>query len=233
MTKPDSDREGTQESANSEGSSSESNQKGVQAAQYVTKEDFDRFQESLRRTLQSDKDKGIKRVEQRVDAIDGDLKKILLTASQRNMSVGDLLGEIEQQEQEQDRLALRELTQAFRSGKFPQGGSDGTEQQRGVDVGAVLKEMEWDESDTRVQEFRSRQFSSETEMWRQAAALNRKILTTRPDDTETQSRESQRQLTQPQQQQLKEEYDRRAEKLSGPALVRLKKEMRGKGLRGI
>lgn len=227
-TKPDSGGEGTQEQAGSEGSNSQPNQKGSSGeAQYVTLEQFNKLNqglESMRRSMQSEKDKGIKQVRAEV----GELREILQGYAGKNVS--DVLDALNEQEERDARQATLELAKLIREGKLSSGGSGGTEQSKGVDVGAVLKELELDEGDTRVQEFRSRSFASETEALREAAKLQKKILTVQPSAADEPSTEGKRHAPASNQEKLREEYNTRAAKLYGTPLLRLKREMREKGL---
>lgn len=232
MTKPDSDGEGTQDSQ-SESSNSQSNQKGSSGeAQYVTVEQFQTLNQSienLRRSFQSDKDKGIKRVEQKVDAVEGDLRTILQQASQSGKSVGDILSELEAQEEREARQAMLEMSRAFREGKLS-GDSRGSGQQQGVNTSAVMAELELDESDTRVQAFRAKTFTSETEAYREGAKLLKQISTNQPSDADSPSKEGKRQSVPANEEQLQQEYQQRSKDLNGRALLNLKMEMRKKGL---
>lgn len=232
-TKSDSLPEGTEDAATSEGSHNGSNQEGRSAAQYVTVEDFQRIQQSLeavRRQLQSGHDKGVKKLDQRVEGIEQNLKSLLQNASRSGQSVDELLGQLEAEEEREAREATLEIARALREGRFPAAGSGGTGQQTGVDVSAVLTELEMDESDTRVQDFRAKKFTSEAEAYREAAKLLKKIQSTQPDDADTPSPESRTRQGKPNQAQLMQEYQRRSAPLHGQALLRLKKEMRDKGL---
>src|SRR5688572_20935313 len=181
-TKPDSDGEGTQEQASSEGSDNQSNQKGVQAAKYVTVEQFqatlNQSLEQFRRGLQSDKDRGVKKVAAEV----GELREILQNYAQGGKSVNDVLNDLEAQEEREARQAILETAKALREGKFPSFGSGGTGQEKGVDVNAIVSELEMDETDTRVQAFRAKQFSSPADAYREGAILLKKIQTNQPTD---------------------------------------------------
>lgn len=224
-TKPDSDGEGNEE-RHSEVSNNQSNQKGSSGdPKYVTVEEFMKLNqtlEAMRRSLQSEKDKGVKRLEGEV----GELKQIL--QSYRGKSTDEILQDLEEQEEREARQAVIEMARGFREGRFPERESR-QDSQKGVDVAGVLKELELDDSDTRVQAFRSRAFQSETEAYREAAKLVKQINTTRPDEADQPSITNKR-LSASSQEELRKEYDRRSEKLYGPALLKLKKEMREKGL---
>lgn len=226
MTKPDSDGKGIQEEATSEDSNSQSNQKGSSEPQYVTVEEFNRLNqgiEALRRSMQSEKDKGVKKVAAEV----GELRQILQGYSDK--SVGDVLADLNRQEEQEARQAMLDFARMMKQGNFPSGNSGGSEP-KGVDVSAVVKELELDESDTRVQAFRAKTFASEAEALREAAKLQKQILTVQPSDADQPSKEGKRTAPATNQAQLQQEYEQRSQKLYGASLLRLKREMRDKGL---
>jgi hypothetical protein len=227
-TKLDSAEEGTQDSQ-SESSNTQANQKGVQATQYVTVEQFNSLNqgiEALRRSLQSEKDKGIKKVQAEV----GELREVLQSYAQGGKSIHDILGDLEAQEEREARQATLELAKMFRESRMSGSGSGGTGALQGVDVSAVLTELELDPTDTRVQEFRAKKFANETEAYREGAKLQKQILTKQPSDADKPSPEGRRQASPQGQDALMQEYNERSQKLYGHALLRLKTEMRGKGL---
>lgn len=231
----DSGDQGTPEKAISDGSNSQPNQMGSSGeAKYVTEEVFqsilDQKLESFRRSLQSDKDKGIKKATERIESMEGDLKKVLQLASKGGKSVEDLIAELDAQEEQEARQASIEVARMLREGKFPVASSQGSEQATGVDVSAVLNELELDESDTRVQAFRARQFKSNEELYRESAKLLKQIHTRQPEDSDAPSSEGKRQSVPTNLQALKTEYESRSKGLYGTNLVRLKREMREKGL---
>lgn len=230
----DSALQGSADNAESGASGSKANQTGSGSqATYVTADEFQKLQsqiEAMRRSLQSEKDKGVKRVEERVSAIEGDLKSVLQNAAKQGRSITDVLEEIDATEERETRQAMLEMARAFREGRFPQAEPVGNGQGSGVDVDAVLKELELDDGDVRVKEFRSRPFSSEAEAYREAAKLAKKILTTQPSEADKPSPEGKRQATPTGQQALMEEYNRRKATLYGRQLMNLKREMRERGL---
>lgn len=232
MTQSDSPSKGTQESANSKGSDNDGNQEGRSTPQYATVDQVAQLNqsiESLRRAMQSDKDKGIKRVESRLNSFEGDVRTALQRYAQEGKSAADVVADLEAQEEQEFRQTQRELVQALREGRVPGNGSGGTGQQ-GVDVSAVLAELELDANDTRVQEFRSKQFTNPAEAYREAAKLQKQILTKQPSDADNPSRESKRQSAPSDIEALQQEYNERSAKLHGQALLRYKREMRAKGL---
>lgn len=186
--------------------------------------------EDLQRSLQSAKDKGIARTNQRIDGLEKDLKSVLQSAASKGQSVQDVLGQIEADEEREAREALIELTRAFRAGQMPttvSRGSDAT----GVNVTNVLRELELDESDRRVQEFRSRDFKSEAEAYREGAKLLKTISTKQPSDADMPSEVSRTRGNPDEQQRLMAEYEQGSKNLRGHALINYKMKMRQKGLK--
>ena len=234
-TKPDSPADGNQEEATSDVSESVGNQMGSSGeAKYLTEEKFTQLfnsgLETFRRSLQSEKDKGIKKTNERIDMMEGDVKQILQLAKKSGKSVDEILSDIDAQEEAEARQATLEIAKMFREGKLPGVGSQGSEKTNGVDVNAVLNELELDESDTRVQAFRARQFTSSEELYRESAKLVKQIHTRQPSDSDTPSHEGKRKEPVASREQLQQEYQTRSKGLYGTDLVRLKREMREKGL---
>ena len=196
-------------------------------------QDLQKTVDALVRSMQSEKDKGIANTNKRIDGLEKNLKEALRVAQQKGQSIQDLLGEVEAQEQADTQQALAELAQAFRSGQFSGrqalGGADNT----GVDVTNVLRELELDENDMRVKEFRSRQFKSNEEAYREGAKLLKTITTKQPTQASAPSPQGGLGQSPNQQEALKQEYDERSKNLRGTALIQLKMEMRKKGLRSI
>jgi hypothetical protein len=108
--------------------------------------------------------------------------------------------------------------------------AQGSAQASGVDVTNVLRELELDETDTRVQEFRSRSFGSEAEAYREAAKLLKTISTRQPSAADMPSPVGRGATTATKLEQLRQEYDSRSKNLRGQQLINLKMEMRKKGL---
>lgn len=232
-TKADSSLDGIEDEATSENSKSKDNQTGGSQPQYVTVEQFNRLNqgiEALRRSMQSDKDRAVKRVEEKVTGLEGDVRTVLQSYAQNGKSVGDVLADLDAQEEREARQALLDFSRGLKEGRFPGSGSGGTGQQQGVDVSAVLSELEMDEADIRVKEFRSRSFTSEAEAYREGAKLLKKIHTNQPSDVDLPSPEGKRQSTPQGQDALRQEYQTRSKGIYGQQLLRLKKEMRDKGL---
>lgn len=228
----DSDKQGT-EGSQSEGSSSESNQKGVQPTVALTAEQLtqilDQRFEAFRRSSQSGKDKAIKETNQRVDGLEGDLRAVLQKASQEGRTISDVLSDIDADEERQARQSILEMAKFFREGKFPEPGSGGTGQGSGVKVAEVVQELELPVDDLRVKEFMSRNFSDRAEAYREAAKLTKSLLR-QPSDADKAGETSQRATDVPTLQKLQDEYNERSKNLRGQALINLKAEMRKKGL---
>lgn len=227
--------DGTNEDANLEGSNSGNGQQSSNTVTATAKQlkELQDTVNALARSLQSEKDKAVARTNQRIDGLEKDLKEVLRSAAQRGQSVQDVLGEIEAQEEAETRRALFEMAQAFRSGQVPQQVTVGPNTGNGVDVTNVLRELELDEADMRVKEFRSRQFTSEAEAYREGAKLLKTITTKLPSDADMPSSVANGVSSQSKQDALMQEYTSRAKDLRGQALINLKAEMRKKGLRTL
>lgn len=225
--------EGTEENAISEGSDKAANQKGSSKQEYVSVAEFNKLQnqiESLRRGLQSDHDKGVKKVNERVAALEGDLRTVLQSAMQKGQSIGDVLDAIEAEEERSTRQTLKEMADAFRSGSFQK--PDKAVEQNGVDVSSVVDELELDKNDLRVKDFMSKEFATEKEAMREGAKLLKTILKTQPSTADEPSSVARRQPNLPEQERLNEEYKEGSKGLYGQALIRYKQKMREKGWQG-
>lgn len=189
--------------------------------------------DALSRNLQSEKDKGIRKTNERVDALEGSLKEVLQSALQSGKNISDVLSDLDQQEEREARHAMLEMSKAFREGRFPQPSLDGTRQGNGINVDAVLTELELDKNDIRVQAFQSRTFKSEAELALEAAKLQKSILKNQPSDADTAtSQEAQRVQLASNQEKLQAEYTEGAKSLHGTALLNFKRDMRKKGWQG-
>lgn len=227
----DSLEQGTQGAATPEGSDVAGNQKGSSQPEYITVEQFSKIQEqieALRRQMQSSKDKAVKRTEERLEGLERDVKTVLQTAlKQGKRDISDVLAEIEESEEAETRELLRKMALTYKEGGFQRderGSSTG-----GVDVEGVIQELELDKSDPRVSEFRTRQFASREEAYREAAKLL-KLITKQPSEADRPSDVAKRQEYATKQEQLMAEYRERAKNLRGRDLIDLKFEMRKKGL---
>jgi outer membrane murein-binding lipoprotein Lpp len=224
--------EGTQEQPNSEGSQ-KSGQQGSSTETALAKqiEELNRKLDKLASERQSEKDRAVKRTNQRVDVLEGNLREILQSyASQGKGNISDVLSDIDAQEEQESRQAMRELAIAMKTGKFPGMGSGGTEQIQSVDVSEMVKELELDSNDMRVKEFMSRNFKSEAEAAKEAAKLVKTIATNRPSDADKPSDVATRQVSATQQEKLMNEYKEGSKNLRGMALINYKQVMRKKGL---
>lgn len=231
MSDKDSEvQEGTQDSQ-SEGSDKGTGQRGSEP-EYVTVEQFKTITEKLdqiARMTQSEKDRSVKRANERVDSIEGTLKEVLQGAAKRGVSLADLLDEAEKQEQAKFQEDMREMVQAFKTG-FPGVKSQGSEKTDGVDVSVVLKELELDLNDTRVKEFASKQFETKEQALIAGAKLIKTISTHQPNEADLPAGASERAKAAGKQEQLMNEYKEGSKKLFGQALINYKMEMRKRGL---
>lgn len=232
-SKDSADLEGTQESANSEGSNNNSGQQSSSAG-VITAEQFTKLAsqvEQLTRSLQSDKDRAVKKTNQRLDGLEGEVKSILQTAlKQGRVNVSDLLSDIEDAEEQESRSAIAEMARAFKSGQLPEVLGLGSPKKQGVDTAVIVKELGLDESDLRVKEFRSRAFESEAQAALEGAKLLKTIVSTQPSDADRPSDVAGSIKSGTQQERLMEEYKAGSAKLYGRELINYKMEMRKKGL---
>ena len=222
---------GTQD-AQSEGSNNGAGQRSSEP-EYVTVEQFKTITEKLEqiaRLTQSEKDRAVKKTNERVDAVEGTLKEVLQSAAKRGVSLADLLDEAERHEQEQFQKDMREMVESFKSGNFPAAKSQGSETDNGVDVSKVLKELELDLNDTRVKEFAAKQFGNVADAYKEGAKLIKTISTRQPKDSDKPAGTSERAAAGNKQEQLMAEYNEGSKKLRGQALINYKMEMRKKGL---
>lgn len=219
--------EGTQGTPIPEGSDSSTGQRNS-AAGVVTKEQYDalaREIESLKRGMQSEKDRAVKKTNERIDALQSDIQTVLREALNSGKSVGDLVKEIEESEEREFRQTLKELATSYRSG-----GEQGKAQKQVVNTLEIVKELEFDPEDMRVREFASQQFSTPEEAYKAAALLQRKIVSTTPSDADTASSEAKRKTFASKQEALRAEYLEGSKNLRGQALMNFKRAMRQKGL---
>jgi hypothetical protein len=228
----DSVNDGIAEKANSGNSESETNQKGSSETDAVTKAEFEKLAsqiETLRRSLQSEKDKAVKQTNERLTSLEGDVREVLQSAKKQGKSVDELLEDYEQEEELRVRNDLRELTRAFKEGRLsPQ--APGKSQDSGVDVSGVLKELELDSEDIRVKEFSSRKFATEAEAFKEGAKLLKTIVSNQPTDADIPSKVAQRQSSPDAQARLMAEYKEGSKNMRGQQLIQFKKQMRAKGL---
>jgi hypothetical protein len=224
-------KEGTEEVPTSKGSDSTTGQQGLATDASVVKQlsDLQKTVETLTRSLQSDKDRAVKNTNKRLDGIEGDLKTVLQTAQRDGKNISDVLTAIDAEEERASREALMEMAKAFKSGQFqpkPQGSGEGT----GVDVSGVLEDLDLPLDDVRVKEFRSRQFASEGEAYREGAKLQKTMKTTQPSDADIPSPVARSNAPAPKQEALMAEYKEGSKNLYGRQLLLYKQEMRNKGL---
>lgn len=200
----------------------------------ITKEAFDSLNQTvqtLARQLQSDKDRAVKGVSQRIDGVEKDLKTILQLAEKEGKSVTDLIKAVEYDEEREFRETIKQMAQSFKNGGLPQQSSGGTGQSQGVDVNQVLKDLELDVTDVRVREYvgRSGTFATREQALLEAAKLV-KSLSRKPTDADEPSNVSERAQAGSKQDALMSEYKEGSKNLTGNALINYKMQMRKKGL---
>lgn len=231
MAKDSEVLEGTQD-AQSQSSDKGTGQQSSEQS-YVTVEQFNELKgllTTLQRTTQGDKDRAVKKVGERVEALEGDLKQVLQLAQRDGRTISDLLADAEQAEQREFQRSMQEVAQALRTGKFPAASSHGSDATQGVDVANVLKTLELDMNDNRVKEFAGKKFSSEAEAYREGALLIKSISTHQPSEADLPSEPSERVRNAGKQEQLRAEYEAGSKNLRGQALIAYKMQMRKKGL---
>lgn len=231
MSKDGTVEEGT-EGRQPEGSDNQHGQRGSATDADVAKQiaELQKRIDQMARMVQGEKDRAVKKTNERLDVLEGDIRSVLQAAHKEGKGVGDILSELDAAEDAESRRALRELTTAFREGRFPQTGSSGREQGSGVDVSEVLEELELDGTDTRVQEFRSRKFADKAEAYREGAKLLKKLHTIQPTDADRASEVSPPRRPVPKQDELMKEYREGSKNLYGRQLILYKQQMREKGL---
>lgn len=185
--------------------------------------------DAIARSTQSEKDKGVKRVEQKVDNLEKDLRTVLQRAQKEGKSVADVLSEIEDAEEHQTRAALNAMAQAFLSGKFPTPQALGGAEGEGDYAAEVVKTLELDENDMRVKEFRTKKFESKEQAALEAAKLTKR-LAQQPTDADKESAVAERARLAGKQEVLMAKYLEGSKNLRGQALINFKMKMRKEGL---
>ena len=223
--------EGTQD-AQSQSSDNGAGQQGSEQS-FVTVEQFKALQQTLeqiQRQTQGDKDRAVKKANERLDGIEGSLKQVLQLAQKDGRSIADLLAETERAEQEQLQNDIRLMAQTFRTGKFPAEALQGSEATQGVKMTEVLATLELDLNDNRVKEFAGKQFKTEAEAYREGAKLIKTISTRQPTEADLPGQQVERVRNAGKQEQLLAEYNAGSKGLFGQALINYKMKMRQKGL---
>lgn len=233
MSEKDSADNGGTQGRQPEGSQSQSGQQNSSSPEYVTVEQFREIQKSLdlvARQLQGEKDRAVKKTNERLDGVEKDLKAVLQIAKRDGKDIDTLLSEVESQEEADFRQVMLEVAKTFKNGGLPQSATGGTAQSKGVDVSAVLKDLEMDLSDLRVKEFATRKFESEAQAYAEGAKLLKTIISRQPTDADQPSGASERTKAASQQEKLMQEYADGSKNLRGQALINFKMQMRKKGL---
>lgn len=235
MAKDSAETTGTQENANSESSAGNSGQRGSEQPEYVTVDQFNAIQkqiELLVRTAQGDKDRAVRKVNQRVDELATDVKVVLQRAAQAGKSASDVVAEIKESEDAYNRQLIAEMAQAFKDGKFPapitQGSVDGAE----VDMMGVIDEFGLDIEDRRVAALSTQHFETIEDAEKAAIALLKKInKTSAPSDAERPTREGEAGRPVPKQEQLMAQYNEEIKNVRGvKAVTNVKMKYRKLGL---
>lgn len=153
MTNPsDSDPEGgTLEAPSSSGSNQ---QGGEQSSGQVTlsKGQLDQLLERIakvERGAQSEKDRAVKRTNERMDKLEGDIRQVLERASKEGKSVDDMLKEIDQEEEAEFRRNVSRLAQVLPEGKLP-AAPVGNGQAAGEEAAKVIEALKLDANSAEV-----------------------------------------------------------------------------------
>jgi hypothetical protein len=232
MSKDSEVQDGTQgEQPTSESSQSQTGQQRSNEGA-LTKEEFVQFQNEMRglvRGLQGEKDRAVKKTNQRMDNLEGDIRTLLQTAARDGKTVNEVLQEIDAQEEAEFRASLREVVQSIRGGQPGQAGGTAS---NGVNVQQVVSDLELDPNDVRVKEFMSRSFDTQAEANLAAAKLVKSISKNQPTDADRPGNETARTSSPDKQKQLQAEYEAGAKTLRGVPLMNWKRTMRAKGWQG-
>lgn len=223
--------DGIQEEPTSEDSKKSGGQRGSATEADLRAElaDLNKKFDQLLRATQSNKDRAVKKVGEKVEALEGDVRELLRVAQREGKTIQDVVTELDTAEERESRQLLLEMARSYREGNFPSQSSRQTAKQ-GVDVSEVLSDLDLDETDVRVKEFRSREFSSTDEAYREGAKLQRTIRTTQPTEADRASEIGKPPRPAGKQEELMKEYREGSKNLYGRALLLYKQEMRGKGL---
>ena len=184
MTTLDStSQEGTQESPNSEGSVSGNGQQ----SSYVTKEQFDSLMSRLdkfERAAQSDKDRAVKRTNERLDGLEAQVKPILERAAVLMKGGADPNEALTQAQSEHEEVELKQaMREFFKGGKLPSQ-PEGNGESKGVDVQSVIAEYGLDLNNPEVKlAFDGKQFNS----LEQAELTAARLLKPKPTPTAAQT----------------------------------------------
>lgn len=235
MTTLDSDPEvGTGGAPTPPASGPEGDQQDSKAA-YVAKAEFDALVKRLQRLesgAQSEKDRAVKRTNERLDKLEGDVKPLLERAAQliaKGSSPEDAIAQVNsEQEEELDRRAIRELVSALKSGTLPVP-SAGTGQGQGAGVADVIAKAKLDPANPQVVELVRQHGHDLTELALEAGKLAAREkpapdLSAAPPMTGSGSVAVTPEA-------LRAEYEKKLKTTRGPdAVARLKQEYRRKGL---
>jgi hypothetical protein len=154
MTLPDSSSQaGTAGNQPDASAQTQSVQPGSESVT-ITKAEWEAFNQKIQKLesgLQSDKDRAVRKTNERLDKLEGDLRPMLERALQHTASgkSADEALRLVQSEQDETvtKQALAEFAQAWRSGKLPEWIGAGTAQSQGVDMTSVLADYGLDPKD--------------------------------------------------------------------------------------
>lgn len=191
---------------------------------YVTLEQFQEWQEAQRRANQSNKDKAVAKVNQRLDSFESYMAE-LRSAKEKGLSVEDLIEAQERNERASLDEDIRFIAQKLRG---EQGVSLAGNPSNGH-AQKVVESLGLDKSDSRVATFATKAFASEAEAALEAVKLVNQIQTKKPTDADLPAGQTKSQRHDIQE-QLMAEYNEGSKNLFGAQLIDFKMQMRKKGL---
>jgi hypothetical protein len=170
----------------SQASASESENVSSSGTVTITKEDFDNLKATVKRLEddnRSNKDKAVKKTNERLEKLEGDVKPLLERAADliaAGKSPSEAITQINsEQETIEERQVMREFVQAVKDGKLPTANTSGNVQAKGVNMAEVIKEYALDGNDASViSELLSKPYANEAEA--KLAAANFKLRRANP-----------------------------------------------------
>jgi hypothetical protein len=171
---------------NQSGSSAPANVQPGSETFTITKAQWDSLQgeiQTLRSGAQSEKDRAVRKTNERLDKLEGDIRPMLERALQHTASgksAEEALRLVQsEQDENQTKQALAEFAAACKSGKLPEGFGVGSAQNSGVDVAKVLADYQLDPKDPFVAgKLGGKTFASEAEAELAVARIFREVKST-------------------------------------------------------
>lgn len=152
----------------------------------LTKEALDNLlNQAVDRGKQAGKDRAVSDTNKRLDKLEGDVRPILERAQQEGKSVGDVLADLNRQQEADDRQVMRDFVNALREGKLP-GSVTGNDQSKGVDAAKVFEQVGLKSDDPDVAIELGKQFEN-AEQAELAAFRLRERISKKPNPTQAQN----------------------------------------------